>query len=187
MKSPSSRILPRLLALLVLGTYSSAIAAQSEAFSPGDWSVRCWNGDTRLWKDRGLATMTIAQVDGATRITNSSGIHRHAHLVYAKGLEGDFTLTVELRGGYELGFLNEAGRDELLYVELEEKNGAGVGGEFHRFEISRHGTRFTIRRNGRVLPMVHFQFDYGEAFVITLAIKEGESAEIRSVTLESTP
>lgn len=186
MNTPSPRILLQLLAFLVLGVLSPA-GAQDEAFSPGDWSVRCWNKEKRLWEDLGLATMTIAPVDGATRITNSSDIHRHAHLVYPKGLEGDFTLTIELRGGYELGFLNAAGKDEMLYVELEEKNGAAVAGEFHRFEISRRGTRFTIQRDGRVLPMVHFQFDYGEAFVITLAIKEGESAEIRSVSLKPAP
>lgn len=187
MNTPSSPILYRLLALLVLCALSPASAAKEDAFSPGDWSVRCWNGETRLWEDLGLGKMTTTQVDGATRITNSSGIHRHAHLVYPKGLAGDFTFTIELRGGYELGFLNEAGKDEMLYVELEEKNGSSVAGEFHRFEISRSGTRFTIRRNGRVLPMVHFQFDYSEAFVITLAIKEGESAEIRSVTLDPAP
>lgn len=179
-----SRILHRLLVILALCAFSPTSGAEkNESFSPKDWSVRCWNKETRLWEDLGLATMTVAQVDGATRITNGSGIHRHAHLVYPKGLEGDFTLILELRGGYELGFLNAAGKDEMLYVELEEKHGTDVTGEFQRFEISRRGTRFTILRNGRVLPMVHFQFDYSEAFVLTLAIKKGESAEIRSVTL----
>lgn len=155
-------------------------------FDPGAWSVRCWNGETRRWEDLGIGKMTIAKGTGATRITNTSGIHRHAHLVHpAPG--GDFTFTIELRGGYEFGFLNAEGKDEMLYVELPKKGGDDVVAipldeqDFHTYELSRQGTRFTIRRDGRPVPMVHFQFDYGEAFVIMLAVKEGESVDVRAV------
>lgn len=157
-----------------------------QAFDPESWSVRCWNGETRRWEDLGLGKMTLTEAAGATRITNTSGIHRHAHLVYPAVPEGDFTFTLELRGGYELGYLNADGKDEMLYCELAEKDGAdGAPREeqFRTYELSREGTRFAIRREGRPLPLVHFQFDYGEDFVITLAIQDGESAEIRSVSM----
>jgi hypothetical protein len=131
--------------------------------------------------------MTITKGPDATRITNTSGIHRHAHLVHPALPEGDFAFTIELRGGYELGFLNAAGKDEMLYLELAGKDGADAALEeraFHTYELSREGNRFTIRRDGRAVPMVHFQFDYGEDFVITLAIREGETVEIRSVSMK---
>lgn len=158
-----------------------AIGANAQNFDPNDWSVRCWNAESRLWEDRGMEAMNITVADGVTRITNSSGIHRHAHLVIPAKLSGDFTFTIELAGGYELGFLNRAGKDEMLYVELDETAAA----EFQTFELSREGTRYTIKRNGRSVPLVHFHFDYGEDSVITLAIKDGESARIRSCRLDA--
>jgi hypothetical protein len=72
-------------------------------------------------------------------------------------------------------------------VELPEKGVAAAAAvpldeqDFHTYELSRQGTRFTIRRDGRPVPMVHFQFDYGEAFVIMLAVKDGESVDVRAV------
>jgi hypothetical protein len=155
-------------------------------FAPEAWSVRCWNGETRRWEDLGIGRMTIAKGPDATRITNTSGIHRHAHLVHAVS-GGDFIFTIELRGGYELGFLNAEGKDEMLYVELPKKGADDVAAipldeqPFHTYELSRQGTRFTIRRDGRPVPMVHFQFDYGEPFVIMLAVKDGESIDVREV------
>jgi len=189
MKPPFSKTALRLAAVLVPCALCLASSAE-EAFDPEEWSVRCWNGENRLWEDLGIEKMTIAEEDGGTRITNTSGIHRHAHLVYPAELEGDFTFSIELRGGYELGFLNREGKDEMLYVELGRWQNAEGGADaeaFHTFEISREGTRFAIKRNGRPVPMVHFRFDYGEAIVITLAIQDGESAEIRSLTLPQAP
>lgn len=157
------------------------------AFVPEAWSVRCWNGEMRRWEDLGIGKMTIVKGPEATRITNTSGIHRHAHLVHPVEPGGDFTFTIELRGGYELGFLNAEGKDEMLYVELPKKGGDDVAEvpldqqTFHTYELSRQGARFTIRRDGRPVPMVHFQFDYGEAFVIMLAVKDGESIDVRAV------
>lgn len=124
--------------------------------------------------DSGLDQMTVMPESGSTLIRNTSGIHRHAHLVFPAKLSGDFTFTIELMGGYELGFLNRAGKDEMLYIELGEAK------KFEAFELSRKGTRFEIKRNGRTRPLVHFRFDYGEEFMITLAIKDKESARIKS-------
>lgn len=174
MTHPSKTLL--LLALLLVLPASGAFA---QSFDKADWNVRCWDSANRLWTDRGIDTMTIARVQDATRITNTSGIHKHAHLVFPAKLEGDFTFTIELKGGYELGWLNRAGKDEMLYVELEDSTG------FETFELSRSGTRYTITRNGQVRPMVHFRFDYGDEIMITLAIKQGESAEIKSCSLKS--
>jgi hypothetical protein len=126
--------------------------------------------------------MTIVPGEGdedATRITNTSGIHKHAHLVFPAKLEGDFTFTIELKGGYELGWLNRAGKDEMLYVEMDDES----NGKFETFELSRSGTRYTIKHNGRIRQMVHFRFDYGDDVLITLAIKQDESAEIKSCSL----
>lgn len=153
------------------------------AFDPEAWSVRCWNGETRRWEDLGIDKVTIAKTADATRIANTSGIHRHAHLVFPSVPEGDFTFTLDLRGGYELGYLNAKGKDEMLYAELAEKDGARQEDDFRTYELSREGTRFSIHRDGRPMPLVHFHFDYGEDFVITLAIQDGESVEIRSVSL----
>jgi hypothetical protein len=179
-------------ALLLIAAFTAISLPLSRAnsgqdsFDPGAWSVRCWNGETRRWEDLGIGKMTVAKGPDATRITNASGIHRHAHLVHAVS-GGDFTFTIELRGGYELGFLNAEGKDEMLYMELPKKGGDEVVAipldeqDFHTYELSRQGTRFTIRRDGRPVPMVHFQFDYGEVFVIMLAVKEGESVDVRAV------
>ncbi len=183
MKSHFSGTFLRLAAVLVPCALSFGTAAEEPAFDPGRWSVRSWNGETRLWEDLGPGKMTIVAGDDATRVTNTSGLHRHAHFVYPAVPEGDFTFTITLRGGYELGFLNRAGKDEMLYVELDPGKGAAGLGDFRTYELSRVGTRFAIKRSGRALPLVHFQFDYGEAFVITLAIRQGESAEIRSASL----
>lgn len=180
---------PTQFILAVLAFFSLSPCSGDTAKHPFDfraWSVRCWNGETRRWEALGIDRMTIAKGPDATRITNTTGIHRHAHLVHPVS-GGDFTFTIELRGGYELGFLNAEGKDEMLYVELPKKGGDEVVAipleeqDFHTYELSRQGTRFTIRRDGRPVPMVHFQFDYGEAFVIMLAVKEGESVEVRAV------
>jgi hypothetical protein len=184
-----STLIPALLLITALTAISLPLSradSGKHSFDPGAWSVRCWNGETRRWEDLGIGKMAIAKGTGATRITNTSGIHRHAHLVHAVS-GGDFTFTIELRGGYELGFLNAEGKDEMLYVELPKKHGDEVAEipldeqTFHTYEISRQGTRFTIRRDGRPVPMVHFQFDYGEAFVIMLAVKDGESVDVKAV------
>lgn len=191
MKSAPRSFAVLFFAILTLPALMPAFAEEAApAFQKDSWSVRCWNGETRRWEDLGIGKVEIAPVEGATRITNTSGIHRHAHLVHPAVPEGDFVFTIELRGGYELGFLNAAGKDEMLYVELAGKDGAEPPlGErpFHRYEISREGTRFTIRRDGRPVPMVHFQFDYGEDFIITLAVREGESVEIRSASMKELP
>ena len=147
-------------------------------FDKGDWSVRCWSSEKKLWEEHDLAKMTIVNEGGVAIVSNTSGIHKHAHLVFPAAPDSDFTFTIELKGGYELGFLNRAGKDEMLYIELGEAK------KFETFELSRQGTRFSITRNGRALPLVHFRFDYGEEFVITLAIKAGESAEIKSYSLD---
>lgn len=174
MKAPSGFALA-----VALATLASSIAPpEARAFEGEGWSVRCWNFDERRWEDLGLGKMTLVEEDGVTTITNTSGIHRHAHLVFPAALEGDFTFTIELKGGYELGFLNREGKDEMLYVEL------GEPGEFETFVLSRTGTRISIERNGRAVPLVHFRFDYGEDFLITLAIRDGESAAIRSYSLQ---
>ena len=73
----------------------------------------------------------------------------------------------------------------MLYVELQDAEGKLKAKEFETFTLSREGTRISIARNGRVVPLVHFRFDYGEDFLITLAIKDGESAEIRSYSLDA--
>ena len=152
----------------------------SPSFDKSEWNVRCWDSEKRLWTDRGVDTMTIVPGEkGATKITNSSGIHKHAHFVFPAKLEGDFTFTIELKGGYELGWLNRAGKDEMLYVEIDDEPGE----KFETYELSRIGTRYAIKRNGRIQPMVHFRFDYSDDVLITLAIKEGESAEIKSCSL----
>jgi|TARA_Y100000294_G_scaffold136553_1_gene129432 hypothetical protein len=75
--------------------------------------------------------------------------------------------------------LNREGKDEMLYVELEESF------EFATFKLSRRGTRYTIKRNVQVRPMVHFRFDYGDDVMIALAIKQGKSVEIKSCFLKS--
>lgn len=150
------------------------------AFDPSDWNVRCWNGDEKRWEDVGVDQMTFAREGEATKVTNTTGIHRHAHLVFPTALTGDFAFTIELKGGYELGFLNREGKDEMLYLELDESEE-----EFSTYVLSREGTRFAVAKNGRALPLVHFRFDYGEDFLITLALKDGESATIRSYSLES--
>tara|TARA_Y100000031_G_scaffold110829_1_gene122133 strand:+ start:318 stop:533 length:216 start_codon:yes stop_codon:yes gene_type:complete len=67
----------------------------------------------------------------------------------------------------------------MLYVELEESS------EFATFKLSRRGTRYTIKRNVQVRPMVHFRFDYGDDVMIALAIKQGKSVEIKSCFLKS--
>ena len=67
----------------------------------------------------------------------------------------------------------------MLYVELEESF------EFATFKLSRRGTRYTIKRNVQVRPMVHFRFDYGDDVMIALAIKQGKSVEIKSCFLKS--
>lgn len=187
MKSPPvTAALLLVLAVAAISLPLSRADSGKPPFAPEVWSVRCWNGETRRWEDQGIGKMTITKGTESTRITNTSGIHRHAHLVHAVG-EGDFSFKIELRGGYELGFLNAEGKDEMLYVELPEKGGADVATvpldeqDFHTYELSRQGTRFTIRRDGRPVPMVHFQFDYGEPFVIMLAVKDGESVDVRAV------
>jgi hypothetical protein len=157
----------------------SAFPPQASAFERSEWNVRCWNSKEKLWEDCGLEKMTVVESDTGTKITNTSGIHKHAHLVFPAELKGDFTFTIELQGGYELGFLNRAGKDEMLYVELPE----GEQKKFDVYTLSREGTRFSIARNGRVVSLVHHRFDYGEDFLITLAIKDGESAELRSFSL----
>ena len=174
-------------AFAAIALTSSHADSGKPAFLSEAWSVRCWNGEMRRWEDTGIGKMTVVKGPDATRITNTSGIHRHAHLVHPVAPRGDFTFTIELRGGYELGFLNAEGKDEMLYVELPKKDGDEVAEipldeqTFHTYELSRKGTRFTIRRDGRPVPMVHFQFDYGEAFVIMLAVKDGESIDVRVV------
>lgn len=174
-------------AFAAIALTSSHADSGKPAFLSEAWSVRCWNGEMRRWEDTGIGKMTVVKGPDATRITNTSGIHRHAHLVHPVAPRADFTFTIELRGGYELGFLNAEGKDEMLYVELPKKDGDEVAEipldeqTFHAYELSRKGTRFTIRRDGRPVPMVHFQFDYGEAFVIMLAVKDGESIDVRVV------
>lgn len=160
---------------------SLAIAFQADslsAFDTSEWNVRCWDSEARQWTDRGVDKMTIDETGGVTKVTNTSGIHKHAHLIFPAELDGDFTFTIELKGGYELGFLNREGKDEMLYLELDSSD------KFETFELSRRGTRFAVKRNGRVRPLVHFGFDYGEDCVITLALKDGESAEIKSYSFE---
>lgn len=166
------------LSALVIGTLLTWFTQEALTgdFDRGEWSVRCWNGETRLWEDHGIEAMTFETGSGATKVTNSSGIHRHAHLVFPRELNGDFTFTIEVKGGYELGFLNREGRDEMLYLEIDET----AADQFHTYELSREGTRYTIRRDERARPLVHFRFDYGDEVMITLALKEGESASIRS-------
>ncbi len=166
--------------LVVAFCLVSVTRAFPEPFENSQWNVRCWDFDKRLWTDRGIGKMTFAEIEGVTKITNTSGIHKHAHLIFPAKLEGDFTFTIELKGGYELGWLNRDGKDEMLYVELDEATD-----KFETFELSRSGTRYTIKRNGRIRPMVHFRFDYADDVVITLAIKQGESAEIKSYSLRS--
>ena len=187
MKSPfvaSPTVVAVLSTAFALLVFSETLLASE--FRDTDWSVRCWNAETKTWEDLGIEKMTVSREEnGATRVTNSSGIHRHAHLVYPATPEGDFTFSIELRGGYELGFLHRAGKDEMLYVELQDKDGTPKSTEFDTYQLSRQGTRFSIRRNGRIVPLVHFRFDYGAPIVLTLAIKAGESAEIRSHSLES--
>ncbi len=161
----------------------NASSPQARAFDEADWSVRCWNFDEKYWEDLGLEKMTVTETDGATRITNTTGIHKHAHLVFPAQLKGDFTFTIEVKGGYELGFLNRGGKDEMLYFELPEQEEAAK--KFETFTLNRRGSRISITRNGRALPLVHFRFDYAEDFLITLAIKDGESAEIRSYSLDT--
>lgn len=143
-------------------------------FEPTEWSVRCWNSDAKQWQDLGREKMTLTAGEGATTVTNTSGIHRHAHFVLLAELEGDFAFEIVVRGGYELGFLDREGRDEMLYVEIDE------AADFETFVLKREGTRYSIERNGRVVPLVHFRFDYGAEIQITLAIKGGERAAIRS-------
>ena len=143
------------------------------AFDKDEWNVRCWDSDKRLWVDSGITKMTFTESEGTTRVTNTSGIHKHAHLIFPANLSGDFTFTIEVKGGYELGFLNREGKDEMLYLEVDSPE------KFATYELSRVGTRFTIKKDGRARPLVHFSFDYGDDFVITLALKDGESAEIR--------
>lgn len=153
------------------------------AFDRSEWSVRCWNGDEKRWKDVGVDKMTFAEDGGVTRVTNTTGIHRHAHLVFPAELTEDFSFSIKLKGGYELGFLNREGKDEMLYLELDGNQANDQ--EFTTYVLSRKGTRFSIAKEGRAMPLVHFRFDYGEAFLITLALKEGESAEIGAYSLES--
>jgi len=176
---PLSRSLFALPALTTAAILAWAGTSASLAFDESDWSLRCWDAQEKRWKEHGLEKVTVTRKGDVTRITNTSGIHRHAHFVFPATPDGDFTFNVELRGGYELGFLNRDGKDEMLYVELEESD----ANEFETFRLSRTGTRIAIERNGRVVPLVHFRFDYGEDILITLAIKDGESAEIRSYSL----
>lgn len=181
---PPTRILAVALSLLTPGSHLT-LSGEARALDESDWTVRCWNGETKTWEDLGLDKMTLTETEnGATRVANTSGIHRHAHLVFPATPEGDFTFTIELKGGYELGFLDRAGKDEMLYVELEDADGAPKADDFETYELTREGTRFTIRRDGRAVPLIHFRFDYGEEIVLTLAIKSGRSAEIRSYVLE---
>lgn len=185
----SRRIPVAVAALLAIALAAAWASPALRPFDAEEWSVRCWNGETRRWEDLGIEKMSVASGEDATRITNTSGIHRHAHLVYPAVPEGDFTFEIELRGGYELGFLNAEGKDEMLYLELVGRGAADADRPaledlpFLVYEISREGTRHTIRRDGRGVPLVHFHFDYGEPFVITLAIRDGESAEIRSAAM----
>ncbi len=155
---------------------------RASAFDQADWSVRCWNGDSKRWEDVGVAKMTFSEESGATKVTNTTGIHRHAHLVFPANLKGDFSFTIELKGGYELGFLNREGKDEMLYLELEE--GDLDDRQVATYVLSRTGSKISISKDGRPRPLVHFHFDYGEDFLITLALKDGESAEIRSYSME---
>lgn len=166
------------LSSLVLGTLLlwSAQPALTGEFNQSDWDVRCWNSENRLWEDQGIEAMTIETGSGATKVTNTSQIHRHAHFVFPRELDGDFTFTIEMKGGYELGFLNREGRDEMLYLEIDEN----AGEQYITYELSRVGTRYTIKREGRVRPLVHFRFDYGDNVMITLALKDGESVSIRT-------
>ena len=164
------------LGVIALLFLAHSLGAQN--FDRADWNVRCWDSEKRLWTDRGVGKMTIHVGEESTKVTNTGGIHRHAHLVIPAKLKGDFTFTIELKGGYELGWLNREGKDEMLYVEIGESK------KFETYELSRQGTRFTIKQNGRVRPLVHFRFDYGEDALITLAIKDGESAEIKSYQLK---
>jgi hypothetical protein len=126
--------------------------------------------------------MTFEEESDVTEVRNTTGIHRHAHLVFPAELTGDFSFTIELKGGYELGFLNREGKDEMLYLELGENENETP--EFVTYVLSRKGSRISISKDGRAMPLVHFRFDYGEDFLITLALKEGESAEIRSYSLQ---
>lgn len=122
--------------------------------------------------------MSITLDEDGASITNTSGIHKHAHLVFPANLDGDFTFTIEVKGGYELGWLNRAGKDEMLYLELEGS------AHYETFELSRKGTRYSIKHNERIRPLVHFRFDYGDDVLITFAIKQGESAGIKSYSLK---
>lgn len=166
-----------ILRLFVLAAALSCQFAWAEPFAKTDWTVRCWDGEKRLWTDRGIDAMSVAEEGGIATITNTSGVHKHAHLVMPAALEGDFSFAIELKGGYELGFLNREGKDEMLYVELGDET------DWETFVLTRKGTRYSIERNGRVVPLVHFRFDYGDEVIITLAIKEGEKASIRSCLL----
>lgn len=177
MKSRLSIATLTFTACLILGT----VFQNAHAFDRSEWSVRCWDFNENNWADVGLDKVTIAEHDGVTKVANTSGIHKHAHFVFPAELKGDFIFTIELKGGYELGFLNRAGKDEMLYLELNETDTEA----FQTFELSREGSRISIKRNGRAMPLVHFKIDYGEDFLISLAIKDGESAEIRSYSLET--
>jgi len=165
----------KILAAIALAFLAHNLTAAT--FNPADWDVRCWDFSKRLWTDQGIDKMTIVHGPDSTKVINTSGIHKHAHLVFPAKLTGDFTFTIELKGGYELGWLNRNGKDEMLYLELGEAN------KFETFEIKRTGTRFTITRNGRPRSVVHHKFDYGQDALITLAIKQGDIAEIKSYRL----
>ncbi len=170
--------LPKFIIVALVSLAFQGGLLEAGAFDASEWNVRCWNFDAKQWEDLGLEKMTVEEKEAVTKITNTSGIHKHAHLVFPAVPEGDFVFTIEVKGGYELGFLDRAGLDEMLYLELGEQE------KFGTFELSREGTRLSIKRNGRGVPLVHFRFDYGRDFVITLAIKDGESAEVRSYSLD---
>ncbi|MAS96129.1 MAG: hypothetical protein CMO55_23245 [Verrucomicrobiales bacterium] len=163
------------LAIILLVTLTIPVFA----FEPDEWTTRCWDFDEKRWAEQDGKTMTLTKSEGATLVTNETGIHRHAHFVLKSPLQEDFVFTIEVKGGYELGWVNRDGKDEMLYVEIDEKTS-----EFVTYELRREGTRFTITRNGRVVPLVHFRFDYGDEVQIALALKEGESASIRKCLLE---
>jgi len=91
----------------------------AEPIDPKDWAMYCWKSG---WKRFPLDKATVKAGPMQLEIKNTTGIHRHAYLVFTGGtLTGDFQMTIELNGGKYFGITDASGRDASITVPSASK------------------------------------------------------------------
>ncbi len=101
------------LGLAVLTSHVVAAPA-SGAIDRKDWAMYCWQSG---WKRHPLDKATVKAGPALLEVKNTTGIHRHALLVFSgETLSGDFQMTIELKGGTTFGITDASGRDASIAV-----------------------------------------------------------------------